>query len=764
MRRASLIAIGLCALACTTPRTEIVVRVETDMTQGPTATLTGIEVRAYAGDGTMRFGQRYDLGVTTPPLMLPAELGLVPQNPDVASTIRVEVDALHGDTPMFTRRATMSFARQHTLLAEVFLADRCRLPENQRCPMGQTCGANGCEQEMMMTLPDFGTDAGASDAGTMDASSASDGSTSQDASDGGLSDGASSDASSSDAPMIDAYCPFDTTRDLQHCGTCTTVCPAPTANGVAACVASACTFTCVPGFTPRGATCGPILPPTLVGPISMGHVTRRQVIFSWVLAPGTDGAIVDVCLDPACATIDTTFTATGTSGMPAAALTSMASNWRFWRAHSTDRGVTSTTASPIWAFDVASYMSGNTSGPSTSYPLLFDAQLDAYGDTAVGAPSTNEVDVYYGSATGLPTTPMPVLHGPAGSQFGASVAGAGDVNGDGFADLIVGAPGAAHAFLFTGGTTGLSTSGTMISSPAASPGNFGAAVGAAGDVNADGYGDLIIGAPSIHAAYLFPGGAAGLGVAIVLSGPAGSGFGTAVDCASDVDGDGFDDVVIGAPTEAAAYVYRGSVNGLVASPIRLAGAAGSRFGASVASGDVAGGDGYGDVVIGAPGASQIQVFVGAAGGLTSTVGFTVSGMTGYGAALSVCDTDDNGFDDIYVGGANGFVDDVLSNSSGPGARSGWTQTFDAPAGATGWGQSLGRAQIGRDRYPDVMIGAPGSVAAYWYAGRSSGFTGATVPSATLMGAPASGFGAALAERTIRAYLGGGRVDVRGALL
>ncbi|MCC6876199.1 MAG: hypothetical protein IT378_17965 [Sandaracinaceae bacterium] len=150
---AGLVPLSL-ALACTTPRTQIMARLETDMTQGPGGTLTGVVVRVLAMDETTpRFEQRFELGIGTEPITLPAELGLVPADPSANRRVTVEVDALRGEDTLFMRRATVTFAQAHTLRADIFLADRCRLPENQNCPPGTTCGATGCEMEETPLVP-----------------------------------------------------------------------------------------------------------------------------------------------------------------------------------------------------------------------------------------------------------------------------------------------------------------------------------------------------------------------------------------------------------------------------------------------------------------------------------------------------------------------------------------------------------------------------------------------------------------------------------
>jgi hypothetical protein len=162
--------------------------------------------------------------------------------------------------------------------------------------------------------------------------------------------------------------------------------------------------------------------------------------------------------------------------------------------------------------------------------------------------------------------------GAAGDGLGTSVAGLGDVDGDGVPDLAVGSPGADRG---------------------------GAAGGAV---------DVVYGVPGGGSADVTQLGGAGLS----LVGPAGGLAGLSVAAAGDVDGDGHADVALGAPAFAsrgAAFVVRGRAGGGTVALDGLPGAdgwrltgghAGDFFGANVASAGDVDGDAHPDLVVGAP--------------------------------------------------------------------------------------------------------------------------------------------------------------------
>jgi hypothetical protein len=226
-----------------------------------------------------------------------------------------------------------------------------------------------------------------------------------------------------------------------------------------------------------------------------------------------------------------------------------------------------------------------------------DFDGDGYADLAVSAPQAapdgaaeGTVSVFMGSATGVPLTASVVLRG-TGTQAGASFGHAlstGDLNADGFMDLAVGAPlldadneDEGSVFVFLGSPTGLKeTADLVLRNPVPQKGSqFGFTVSLEGDVDGDGYGDLVAGSPyhdvgetaDVGLLHVYLGGAAGLpGLPDwVVDHPAlraGAVFGYSLSTGGDMDGNGTCDIAVGAAGITTWYILYTSPGGILAQP------------------------------------------------------------------------------------------------------------------------------------------------------------------------------------------------------
>ncbi|HQO19583.1 MAG TPA: FG-GAP-like repeat-containing protein [Acidobacteriota bacterium] len=383
-----------------------------------------------------------------------------------------------------------------------------------------------------------------------------------------------------------------------------------------------------------------------------------------------------------------------------------------------------------------------------------DVNGDGYADVIVGAYGANsqagKAYLYLGGPSGLSSSAGWTRSGEAASnRFGWSVATAGDVNGDGYSDVIVSAIGAngwaGKAYLYLGGASGLSASAGWTRSGEAANNYFGYSVTTAGDVNGDGYSDVIVGAYAVNSyagkAYLYLGGASGLSASAgwTRSGEtAGDYFGYSIATAGDVNGDGYSDVIVGAYAANSfvgkAYLYLGGASGLSATAgwTRSGEAGGDYFGVSVATAGDVNGDGYSDVIVGAYGANSVTgkayLYLGGASGLSAAEGWTADGEVSWGffggSVATAGDVNGDGYSDVIVGAyaANSYTGKAylyLGGASGLSAAAGWTA--DGEAADNYFGCSVATAgDVNGDGYSDVIVGVNG---ANDYAGRSNAYYG-----------------------------------------
>jgi hypothetical protein len=191
------------------------------------------------------------------------------------------------------------------------------------------------------------------------------------------------------------------------------------------------------------------------------------------------------------------------------------------------------------------------------------------------------------------------------------------VNGDGYSDVVVGAPGygdLGRVYGYAGSADGLDAVPTFVATGEDIHGHFGYSAGMAGDVNRDGFDDLIVGADrqssNTGCVYVYAGSMNGLSTTPIFT-ATGEGehnhFGYSASTAGDTNGDGYDDVIVGAyhynDSTGRVYVYAGNANGLSSTPILTATGEGpaSSFGRSVGKAADVNGKGRAGLVVGACG-------------------------------------------------------------------------------------------------------------------------------------------------------------------
>lgn len=292
-------------------------------------------------------------------------------------------------------------------------------------------------------------------------------------------------------------------------------------------------------------------------------------------------------------------------------------------------------------------------------PMAVPGDLDQDGasDYAIGIRSENVVIVFSGKQQQL----LHIL--PAsGMGGGESLAGVGDLDGDGIADLAVGRPGADNFMgrvdLWSG------ASGTLLFSHSGDNAfdRFGDALSAAGDVNGDGTPDLLVGAP------LADGPAGSQGLVSVLSGvdgslisqfgdPLGIAFGSSLALVADLTQNGSPDLLVTAANNGAPgslVQLREGVTGAVVAQFTGPPVGGLLRVAVASAGDL-NGDGTADFAIGTPSAQTNGMTTGALvaySGADLSVLFSHSGAQGSSLGHSVSaagDVNGDGFDDLVVG-------------------------------------------------------------------------------------------------------------------
>lgn len=407
------------------------------------------------------------------------------------------------------------------------------------------------------------------------------------------------------------------------------------------------------------------------------------------------------------------------------------------------------------------------SGSKFSFSLAIYNRLDGHDHPGiiVGAPyydtgftDAGKVFVYYAS-TSLPSSPTWTKDGDQDyGHFGWSVADAGDTDNNSYNDILIGEPDrdvgeglytdAGTVYLFKATSSGINSSFSWSYDIPYYGSHLGYSVSGIGNFNADQYMDFAIGAPdrSPPAVFVFKGTGSGIVSVATLTGSSGSRLGFSLARAGDIDDDGFyDDFVAGAPEHNSGAGAKGAVtvyfsNGTSFTATTINGQnTGDKFGFSVAGSYDVNGDGYPDVLVGAPYHSngqtaegKIYLFTGTSSGINTTayftdesgqanahLGWSVAGAPNYGL-YGHGDVDFDGAPD-FIAGAPDY--DATATDSGQAFfyRGGATPVLNTyvsglfASAHTGTSVALGTVYY---RTPGIVVGTP--------TGNASGAYGGTV--------------------------------------
>ena len=383
-------------------------------------------------------------------------------------------------------------------------------------------------------------------------------------------------------------------------------------------------------------------------------------------------------------------------------------------------------------------------GFASSLAVVGDLDGDGVADYLVGAyehywqENLNQGRAFvFSGQSGKLLFPLDLPHPHPGAAFGSAVAAAGDVNQDGVPDLLVGAFGqgeSGQAFVFSGKT------GKLLYTLQAPQRQFGAGFGwsvaALGDLTGDGVPELVVGAFAQEGrgrAFVFNGQNGKFLRTLAPPSPLdGVAFGWSVASAGDLDQDGFPDVLVGAPytpvgelsVQGRVFAFSGRTGKLLYSLTDPFPRAGEGFGWRVASGGDLNGDGVPDILIGAPyktgegtrSEGAAFVFNGADGALLFSLrnpGLNKS-YSGFGLTVSQSpDINGDGVPEILVSAPYQKVDfDYVQGEvflfDGRDGRH--LSTFDDPSphqGSTFGYAVVSPGDVNGDQIPDFAVGAAG---------------------------------------------------------
>jgi len=403
------------------------------------------------------------------------------------------------------------------------------------------------------------------------------------------------------------------------------------------------------------------------------------------------------------------------------------------------------------ATGLSSSVDWSVSGYGTVMAGAGDTNGDGFDDVLIGSVGSSRALVFFGSPTGPSTTPDWIGVGPSGELFARAVSTAGDVNGDGYAEILVGAPDygsqdTGRVWIYFGSANGPAASADFAPAISTIGAEFGIDVQTAGDVNADGFADILVGAHYFSGTeghqgrvYLYLGSSGGLGNDFVwaFDGEDSNDYmGRALSGAGDINADGYSDVILGAPgatltdfNEGVAYAFYGSGSPLLSSDpyaIRVTNQDSAQLGFPVAYAGDLNGDGLGDVAAGAVlydfdhvDGGSIIVWHGTptGGGIIDYAAqrYGTQSLGYFGASIARAgDVNGDGYDDLlaseplrdgtHAGEGAAFV--YHGSETGIPSMPNWTTTGNSPSAFYGF-PVAGAGDVNGDGFADALVGGPG---------------------------------------------------------